>query len=72
MINPNTPGPFVVVRFVGRDFLFWRGDGWTPKRWKANRYSWSEAKGVARRMNESGDFEYKVAYVELEEAYRAA
>ena len=72
MINPNTPGPFVVAKFQGRDFLYWRGDGWTPKRWQATKYSWSEATGVKRRMNDSGDFKEKVAMVEYVSTYKAA
>jgi hypothetical protein len=68
MINPDTRGPFVLVRFVGREFNYWNSCGFTTYKKKASKYCWSEAKMIKDRMNRSGDFPFKIAMVQAKAA----
>lgn len=63
-------GRKVVVKFVGRDFHYWHGDGWTPKRKRANKYSDCEAWAIRNRMNRSGDFKEKISVVDYDSRNR--
>lgn len=63
-------GKKVVVKFVGRDFHYWRSDGWTPHRNRATKYSYCEAWAIRNRMNRSGDFTEKLAVVDYDSRNR--
>jgi len=72
MINAATVGPFVLVRFIGREFNYWNGCGFTDHRYNANKYCWSEALGIKRKMNESKDFPFKVSMVQFRSVNRVS
>lgn len=64
MIRPHSKGRKVVVRFVGREFEYWNGVGFTPYKRNAVRYAFCEAWSARNKINRSKDFPFKVAVVD--------
>lgn len=65
MIHPLSKGNKILVRFIGRKFEYWNGCGFTSYRDKATRYCYSEAMSCRRKINDSGDYPFKVSVIDF-------